>query len=139
MTLNIEKASLIKEAQREFNLIYPYLKIEFFKAANTGGGNKSGAEKNHGPEPVGIREIFSKSARIDIDGQKTVSELENDFKKLLGLSVKLYRKSANMWIQTTLTNNWSLKKQNEEGEFMSSPGIREELKADTEESWMEPE
>ncbi len=83
--------------------------------------------KSNIAEPVGQQEKFYKSLTIDIDDKRTVFELEDDFKKTLGLSIKLFRKSGSMWVQTTLTNNWSLKKQNEEGEFMSAPVIQNDL------------
>jgi hypothetical protein len=132
MKLHIEKTSLIKDIQIEFNSIYPYLKIEICKyRSDSPRENKVNAVKDNMVECIGSRETFSKSTSIDVDGQRTVSQLEHDFSTTLGLSVNLFRKSGKMWIQTTLTNNWSLKKQNEEGEFMSSPDFRQDLlKAD---------
>ena len=44
-----------------------------------------------------------------------VSELENQFAEKLKLSAQIFRKSGKTWLETTFTDSWSLKKQNQEG------------------------
>jgi hypothetical protein len=44
-----------------------------------------------------------------------VSELENLFEDKFKLSVQVFRKSGKSWLETTFTDGWSLKKQNQEG------------------------
>lgn len=44
----------------------------------------------------------------------TVSELEQHFADVYGLSVQVFRKSGEVWLETTTTDNWSLEKQNQE-------------------------
>jgi hypothetical protein len=45
---------------------------------------------------------------------------EKDFEKILGLSAHIFRKSGNVWVETTLNNDWPLEEQNEEGKQISS-------------------
>jgi hypothetical protein len=47
----------------------------------------------------------------------------------LGLYVQVFRKSGKVWLETTATDNWSLYKQNEEGQELSVHGssLSEEL------------
>ena len=53
-----------------------------------------------------------------------VSELEELFKDHFGLSVQVFLKSRS-WIQTTVTDDWTLRDQNTEGQELSSlPGFR---------------
>jgi hypothetical protein len=54
---------------------------------------------------------------IDISKQRTAGELESDFRRHLGLSVQVMRKSGDMWIQTTKTDYWTLHQLNEEGKL----------------------
>ncbi len=56
---------------------------------------------------------------VDIDPARRVEEVEDDFFKKLGVMVRIFRKAGNMWIETTLTDSWSLRRQNHEGEQMS--------------------
>jgi hypothetical protein len=62
----------------------------------------------------------NKMVHIDVSGKRTVSDVEKDFEELLGISARLYRKSGNVWVETTLTNDWPLGEQNEEGRLISS-------------------
>ena len=51
---------------------------------------------------------------------ETVSTLENELWKNFGLSAQVFRKSGNLWIETSLTDSWTLEQQNREGFEMSS-------------------
>jgi hypothetical protein len=44
-----------------------------------------------------------------------VSELENLFKRKYKLNIQVFRKSGNAWLETTVTDAWTLDKQNQEG------------------------
>jgi hypothetical protein len=50
-----------------------------------------------------------------------VSELEELFEEVFGLSVQVFRKSGESWLQTTTTDSWTLNQQNLKGKEMSSP------------------
>ena len=54
---------------------------------------------------------------IDIYDDKKIEDLKNDF-KAIGLIAVLYRKSGNVWVKITLTDEWSLRMQNTEGESL---------------------
>jgi len=141
MELRIEKGNLIKDIQKEFNMAYPFLKIEFFKLPFHEPKRKLlKNEKITGAEPVSKSEKFLKSGNIIFNNKTTAAELENDFWEIFGLSIKLFRKSGTLWIETTLTDNWSLEKQNEEGAFMSAPVIhKNEYESEEGDAWREKE
>jgi hypothetical protein len=141
MELRIDKGGLIKDTQQKFNAAYPYLKIEFFKpSARQVGKNIFKPEKKGHSDPVSKLDRFSKSGVINIESKQTASQLEHDFLETSGLIIKLYRKSGILWIETTLTENWTLEKQNEEGEFMSAPVVHKNpFRAEAEDEWMEKE
>ena len=116
MELRIEKETLISDAQREFNTFYPYLRIEFFENLHPENKKPAKAKKIDPNKSICWLTKLSGSGRIDIDRKRTVAEVENDFAQTFGLSVQVFRKSANLWIETSLTDNWTLDKQNKEGE-----------------------
>jgi hypothetical protein len=120
MMLQIDKGSSLKNIQKQFNSYYPFLKIEFFKKIPV-------------DQPLYKVELFSAAemlkfinsfgnggVTIDVSRKRTVAEVEKDFEKLLGISAHVFRKSGNVWVETTLTNDWPLEEQNEEGKLISS-------------------
>jgi len=139
MELSIEKTSLIKEVQREFNSIYPYLKIEFYRHKGADSHNKPKEEKIGPSESIGKLSGIHSAIKIKVQGSSTVALLEKEFKDLLGLTVKLFRKSGTLWIETTLTENWTLEKQNTEGELLTRPVVTDKEASDKDDQWMEVE
>jgi hypothetical protein len=49
----------------------------------------------------------------------TVSELEKSFTEIYGLYTQVFRKSGNIWLVTTITDNWTLNEQNQQGEIIT--------------------
>ena len=41
------------------------------------------------------------------------------FGEVYGLGVQVFRKSGNVWLETTVTDSWTLKEQNDQGESLS--------------------
>lgn len=62
-----------------------------------------------------IGEVRNKhnSGEVSIHGNQKVSTLESNFHDTFGLNVQVFRKSANLWLQTTVTDEWTLSQQNE--------------------------
>jgi len=107
--LQIEPGKQIKQIQAAFNTRYPYLKIEMMKQH----AGRAEAMQEH--------EVMPKlpSTSISIGNWQTVALLEQEFLEKAGLKVKVYRKFCNVWIETTLTNDWTLEQQNTEGRLLS--------------------
>jgi len=113
MTINNQKS--IIQIQEEFGSRYPFLKLEFFKNAHS---VYEGSTKR---EMVYKRQLthLHKVGEIVLNDEMTVGELEQQFKEKFDLNVQVFRKHGNSWIETTVTDNWSLQKQNEEGKVLS--------------------
>jgi len=56
---------------------------------------------------------------LHISPEHTVAEMETELWEKFGLSVQIFRKSGNLWIETSLTDSWTLERQNREGMEMS--------------------
>ncbi len=65
-----------------------------------------------------INKDFSEG-ELEIDGTMTVNMLESKLFEQFGLSVQVSRKSGNLWLETSLTNHWTLKEQNDHGREIS--------------------
>ena len=119
MTININPDRIIQEIQKEFSEEFPYLKIEFFKK---GVRYKPTRKRDQSlSKDLKLGNLNTPDLRDDlkITGSMTVKELEKTFEDRLGLSVLVYRKSGNLWLEPTMTDNWTLEQQNENGRQIS--------------------
>ena len=119
MQLRITPTRLVSEVQVEFNKAFPFLKLEFFQ---------NNPSKQNSSEPdirmahnkrVGDCQAAIKDGEIEITNELTVQELEKKFKDELSLNVQVFRRSGTLWLQTTMTDGWTLEKQNEHGKELS--------------------
>lgn len=117
MQLSIEEQRMIKEVQAEFSAAYPFLKLEFYKNGNTHEKKNVLQKKVEGNIQLGEIMPFKKSeGHLSIADKMTVADIENAFQEQFGLTVELFRRSGNVWLETTMTDNWTLKQQNEHGQ-----------------------
>lgn len=121
MKIEIGYNRKIGDVQKEFNDLFPFLRIEFLqKGFSDNKNNDSGTAKF-------IKPFFSfgelnrqlTPGSIEFTGSITVYELEDALYNKTGLPARILRKSDNIWIETTMTGNWSLVRQNEHGREIS--------------------
>jgi hypothetical protein len=121
MRLNIGSNRLISEVQEDFNKVFPYLKLEFFqhkiKLKEQPGFSLNRVLSSN--KRIGDCQGKSMDGLLEINEGMKVSELEKSFRDQFGLYVRVFRHSGNLWLQTTMTNNWTLQKQNEHGRELS--------------------
>lgn len=121
MNIIISDDRYIASIQEEFNQVFPYLKLEFFSQLHEPGqGNGPGYIQPSNKKLGELRKI-NISGEIIITPRMTVSQLEQAFGETYGLGVQVFRKSGKSWLETVLTDHWSLYKQNAEGEFLNNP------------------
>ncbi|NNV55688.1 hypothetical protein [Limnovirga soli] len=113
LLLRIEAWNTFEEVQLEFNKVFPYLKIEnmVHQVASSNGGIKSITTNKKLSQLQKVQGDFF----IEIYEETTVAELVQQLTALFNLPTKVLRKSNNLWIETTLTDNWTLVKQNMAG------------------------
>ena len=119
MKINITKSTKLKEIQDEFQSQFPFLKLEFYSSTHrTGEGSTKKYTLNNN---LTVSEVSKKveDEELSFDKSMSVSKLEEVFSKTFGLNVQVFRKSNNLWLQTTITDNWSLDKQNQNGAEMN--------------------
>ena len=115
--LKIDKRISVGDFQKEFNTTFPFLKIEFFKpSSNAEGGNYKTASFLTSRDQITSN---TNPTTISIDSLTTVAQLKKLLSEKLGLLILIYRKSGSMWIETSLTEDWSLERQNHEAEQMN--------------------
>ncbi len=119
MTLMIDDNKKISDIQQEFNAMFPYLKLEFFKHAHR--VHQGNPKKDMLNASFTLKQIRNKhtTGKIEVKENMKVSDLETEFQTLFGISAQVFRKSAGSWIETSVTDNWTLKEQNDEGKELS--------------------
>lgn len=126
MELVINETKTVGEIQKAFNKRFPYLKISFFKKPHAAGEASPLSEMHHVDELIKDIRHKDKNGIISIDGDMQVNQLEMLFQEVFGLSVQIFRKSGENWLQTTTTDSWTLNQQNIKGKEMSAPVQPEE-------------
>ena len=113
----------IHEVKQEFNTAFPFLRLDFYKLQ----------ERETLPP---IRKLLGdsvplKAAGLDkegilhVHGAMTVAELETAFRKKFHLTGQVARQSGNIWLETTMTDEWTLDQQNEHGKEITQGMVRQ--------------
>jgi hypothetical protein len=110
--------SLFKDIQSSFSALYPFLMIEFFRHDKEKGSiQKSKIDLSMS---VSAFADFTESHAIDMDSNRTVAIVLQDFIDKLGIKVHMCRKSGSVWNAISLTDEWTLERQNAAGEYICS-------------------
>ena len=130
MLLTINGDRFVKDIQLDFSIVYPYLKLEFFRI---NGMHKNQAVKQnqikHDQQLRFAKGVDIRKGDLLIEDSMSVAELEKAFRDKFGLLTQVFRRSGNIWLETTITDSWSLKQQNELGKEITM-GRTEDKKAD---------
>lgn len=121
MYLIINNHRKISEIQKEFSEAFPFLKIEFFSKPH---GYKAGNERRDLIKTDStLKQIRNKNAegKVSLLESRTVMDFEFELRETYGLNAQVFRKSGNVWIETSLTDEWTLGIQNKEGLELSQP------------------
>lgn len=114
MTISDQKK--LKDIQTAFNELFPYLKLEFYYGHHRVEEGSPAATALDEEKTIGeVRSVSTQGGELMISGNLTVSELEQLFDQQYGLNVQVFRKSGNLWMQTTATDGWTLAEQNRKG------------------------
>lgn len=119
MKITINDNRKIFAIQEEFSKQFPYLKLEFFSKPHKPGGENSRKHIKSNSKTLGECRTIHNSGEITITPHMTVNELEQRFADVYGLGVQVFRKSINVWLETTLTDGWTLEEQNKQGESLN--------------------
>ncbi len=114
----IHDKSFVSDIQTAFSGCYPFLRIDFLETTAASHTLKSSNIDPH----TSLRALASlpEIIRMDINRNRTVSEITHDFGHALGVIAQVSRKSGNVWNTISVTEGWTLENQNTAGEYISS-------------------
>lgn len=111
----INDSKTISEIQEEFTEKFPFLRLEFYKSHHDTHEGSPKEEKIDSFYKIGEIRTRTRTGDLSINGHLKVSTLEEKFEEDYGLNVQVFRRSGEVWLQTTATDNWTLTDQNERG------------------------
>lgn len=119
MQIQINTETRIANAQNKFNEVYPFLKMDFYYKPHDINELSAVADMISSNELFSSVNTFLRPETIDIGEQRTVAQVEKEFYDKLGISMQVSRRSGDIWLQTSKTDDRTLEKQNETGKAMS--------------------
>ena len=123
MNIIINDHRKIFAIQKEFNAMFPYLKLEYFSKPHKVGAPSSRKIMKHPSNTIGQCRVIHNKGTLTITPNMTVADLEQNFADVYSLSVQVFRKSGKVWLETIVTDGWTLEKQNSQGEELSNRQI----------------
>lgn len=113
--MKISDERSIQEIQTEFSELYPGLKIEFYSEVHEVHKNSPSDLLLESSNLIGdIRDIHG-TKEWKIEPTHSVAEVESTLKDTFGLNAQVFRKSKDIWLQTSATDDWTIEKQNLKG------------------------
>lgn len=107
------------DIQREFNEKFPFLKLEFYTQPYEAGVGSPNKVLLPALSKIGeVRQVHN-TGDLGINGHLKVKSLEQLFQEQYGLNVQVFRRSGELWLQTTSTDDWTLSEQNQKGQRVS--------------------
>jgi hypothetical protein len=120
MTIQLTPERLIEDIQKDFAYVFPYLKIEFFRKGTRYRQTKERTITLPITQTLGSVFKNNRRGRLTISESMTVSELEKLCDEQFGISVQVYRRSGTLWLETSMTDSWTMQQQNDRGSEISS-------------------
>lgn len=104
----------LKEIKEAFSSKFPHLRIEFYsKSHQEGEGTDASAIYDDNLRLLDIRKE-GQMGEVSIHGNLKTASLEKIFSDEFGIHIQVFRKSGNVWLQTTVTDDWTLSEQEKE-------------------------
>jgi hypothetical protein len=119
MNIVLEDSMHLPDVYEVFSKLFPFLKIEFFEKRSSGAVLRRFANEAQKT----LKEFkypYANGRKLVISPNTTVQELDKMFTETYALQLQVFRKSGNIWLETTVTDNWTLEEQNEQGEAITA-------------------
>ncbi|MEM9548897.1 MAG: hypothetical protein AAGA77_23125 [Bacteroidota bacterium] len=110
--MKIKRNTLVSEINESFIQAFPYLKLVFYKKSH--GHFVGSMKKDEIDEDVAVEALNPEiqDGVVEWKGEMSVDKLETYLEESFGLHVQIFRKSGDLWLQTSVTDHWTLDEQN---------------------------
>lgn len=111
--MKIANDRTVKDLKEDFQKVFPYLKIEFYKTPHQFGEETIDEPPLSANSRLSAIRTYDNYGIMTLDKTMKTSDFENILAKIYGLNVQVFRKSYGKWLQTWATDNWTLEEQND--------------------------
>ena len=116
MIIEINPNKKLKDINSAFTKVYPFLKLEFFSKSHKWQESSSVLQLLQQDQTVSeVTHSLLCSGFIELHYWQKTGVIEMMFLQQFNLSVQVYRKNGDNWIQTSGTDELTLEEQNEAG------------------------
>src|SRR5688500_1524535 len=105
----------VKDVQQQFTACFPLLQLVFYRRRP----NSKPAKVTENEQLRNLVKGFN-GCSLQFDKETTVTAFENKFDEF-GFDVQVFRRFGSFWIATSLTDDWSLERQNHEASLLIAP------------------
>jgi hypothetical protein len=102
----------VNELMCQFAEHFPFLRLAFYEG--------SGSKKRVATENDFALKNRKKSVEVIFERSTKVRDFIDELEKSLGWKVQILRSSGKLYIETSVTDQWTLDRQNQEGAELSS-------------------
>ena len=113
--MKITKEKTIADLQVAFHEKFPGLKLEFYKKAHE--DHQGSLSELQLSSSMTLGEAFGDLAEGEllVNEEMTVLQLEKEFEERFHVHAQVFRRSNQIWLQTSTTDDWTIKEQNRKG------------------------
>lgn len=112
MTLHLFPEKTLGATQAEFSTAFPGLKLAFFSKAHPAyEGSEAKLLVQNAPMPLSELAPGMKTGQLLLDPTMPTWQVERLFEEEFGLHVQVFRRSGNLWLETSVTDDLSLEAQ----------------------------
>jgi hypothetical protein len=112
MELTIKPHLTAASLQKQFSTLFPRLSLHLFKMPH-GEGEGSPQSERALPDSLLSEWVGEDAFTLTVSPEMTVAELES-LLRTHGIFAQVFRKSGELWLETTRTDGWSLERVNNE-------------------------
>jgi hypothetical protein len=113
MLIEVKSDMMVKDLKKQFHGYYPNLKLEFFNQTSSEDGGNS---KDQMLDNEALLNAYTRnqSGTVEFTGNTSVRQFETLFSETFGLNVQVFRKSGNVYLETSNTDDWTLDMEHKE-------------------------
>ncbi len=110
--MKINNDTKTSDINKAFVEAFPFLKLVFYKKSHD--HFHGSMKKDEITEDIRVGDLNAefKEGAVEWTGEMSVDKLETYMEETFGLHVQVFRKSGDLWLQTSVTDHWSLDEQN---------------------------
>lgn len=115
MNIYISEEAVVGDIQERFQEFYPYLKLVFYRNPHIKGEGTPKKEIVAPDTPIDKIRMIHSFGWLDISYYRTALAVEHDFSYEYGLNAQILRRSGDLWLETTVSDSWTLEELNNAG------------------------